>query len=52
MSANWTSGYVGDVSYTLGFYRELSTTFLHFCAVMNGVEAPALNRPLRYCELG
>jgi SAM-dependent methyltransferase len=52
MSANWTSGYVGDVSYTLGFYRELAPTFLHFCAVVNGVEGPALNRPLRYCELG
>jgi len=52
MSANWTSGYVGDVSYTLGFYRELAPTFLNFCAVVNGVAGPPLNRPLRYCELG
>ncbi len=52
MSANWTSGYVGDVSYTLGFYRELAPAFLNFCAVVNGVEGPLLNRPLRYCELG
>ena len=52
MSANWTSGYVGDVSYTLGFYRELAPTFLDFCAVVNGVAGPPLNRPLRYCELG
>jgi SAM-dependent methyltransferase len=52
MSANWTSGYVGDVSYTLGFYRELAPTYLNFCALMNNVEGPALNRPLRFCELG
>lgn len=52
MNANWTSGYVSDVTYTLGFYRELAPTFLHFCAVLNGVEGPALDKPLRYCELG
>lgn len=52
MSGTWTSGYVGDTSYTLGFYRELAPTFLNFCALMNGVEAPPLTKPLRYCELG
>ena len=50
MSANWASGYVGDGSYTLGFYRELAPRYLQFCAVLNGVEGPPLNRPLRSCE--
>jgi SAM-dependent methyltransferase len=45
------SGYVADVAYTLGFYRELAPTFLNMACVMSGVNVP-LNRPLRYCELG
>ena len=52
MSANWSSGYVSDVTYTLGFYRELAPTFLNFCALLNSVEGPDLSKPLRYCELG
>jgi SAM-dependent methyltransferase len=52
MTASWMSGYVADVSYTLGFYRELAPTFLNFACLMNGVEGPDLKRPLRYAELG
>jgi SAM-dependent methyltransferase len=52
MTASWMSGYVADVSYTLGFYRELAPTFLNFACLMNGVEGPDLSRPLRYAELG
>jgi SAM-dependent methyltransferase len=52
MSATWASGYVADVAYTLGFYRELAPTFLHFACIVNGVEGPPIDRPLRYCELG
>ncbi len=46
------SGYVADVTYTLGFYRELAPTFLNFSCLVNGIEGPPLNRALRYCELG
>jgi SAM-dependent methyltransferase len=52
MTASWTSGYISDVEYTLGFYRELAPTYLNFACLMNGVEGPDLNRPLRYAELG
>lgn len=46
------SGYVADVAYTLGFYRELAPTFLNFACVINGVASPEPEKPLRYCELG
>jgi SAM-dependent methyltransferase len=52
MAANWMSGYVADVAYTLGFYKELAPTFLNFACVINGVDAPEPEKPLRYCELG
>jgi len=46
------SGYVADVAYTLGFYRELAPSFLHLTSIVSGVEGPKLTQPLRYCELG
>jgi len=46
------SGYVGDVAYTLGFYRELSPTYLSLACVLNGVDGPNPTKALRYCELG
>lgn len=52
MSASWMSGYVGDVSYTLGFYRELAPTYLQAACVFNGVQGPDPTQALRYCELG
>lgn len=52
MSASWMSGYVGDVPYTLGFYRELAPTFLNMACVLNGIDGLRVKGPLRYCELG
>jgi SAM-dependent methyltransferase len=52
MTANWMSGYVADVNYTLGFYRELSPIYLDFACVVNGFEGIKVTKPLRYCELG
>lgn len=52
MTANWMGGYVADVAYTLGYYRELAPTFLNFACLANGVDAPAPEKQLRYCELG
>jgi SAM-dependent methyltransferase len=46
------SGYVADVVYTLGFYRELAPSFLHLTSIVNGVTGLKLTQPLRYCELG
>lgn len=52
MSAAWTAGYVSDVAYTLGFYRELAPEFLNYVCLTNGVEGLKRGRRLRYCELG
>jgi SAM-dependent methyltransferase len=52
MTANWMGGYVSDVAYTLGYYRELAPTFLQFACVANGVTTFDAEKPLRYCELG
>jgi SAM-dependent methyltransferase len=52
MSAKWTAGYVSDVAYTLGFYRELAPSFLNYVCIANGVQSIPTSRRLRYCELG
>lgn len=52
MSAAWMSGYVSDVAYTLGYYRELAPTFLQYVCTLNGFEGLREGRRLRYCELG
>jgi SAM-dependent methyltransferase len=50
--SNWTSGYVTDLGYVHGFYRELTPTILSFAALLNGFAGPDPNAPLAYCELG
>jgi SAM-dependent methyltransferase len=48
----WTSGYVAEVGYTHGFYRELTPAILQFSALTKGLVAPWKVSPLTYCELG
>ncbi len=50
--ASWTSGYVADIGYTHGFYRELTPNLLSFVALAQGQQAPDASAPLTYCELG
>ena len=40
--ADWTSGYVVDVDYTHGFYREQSPTHLGYLCLMQGIQPPGL----------
>jgi SAM-dependent methyltransferase len=49
---DWTSGYVADIGYTHGFYRELTPALLQMVAWAKGVNAPDAGKPLTYCELG
>jgi predicted O-methyltransferase YrrM len=49
---DWTDGYVSDIAYTTGFYRELSPGFLTFAAKLQGCHAPDPAAPFTYCELG
>jgi SAM-dependent methyltransferase len=52
MTPTWMSGYVGDVTYTLGFYRELAPSYLNYVCIISGVEGIPVGRTLRYCDLG
>ena len=48
---DWTEGYITDVEYTRGYYRELCPGILRLACLSAGVKPPAGN-PLRYLELG
>jgi SAM-dependent methyltransferase len=50
--SSWTSGYVADLVYTHGFYRELTPALLSFVALSRGQHGPEASSPLQYCELG
>jgi predicted O-methyltransferase YrrM len=50
--ADWNDGYVHDIAYTHGFYRELTPALLNFGLTLAGFEHPAIDRPFTYCELG
>jgi len=49
---DWSDGYVSDITYTVGFYRELAPSWLAFVAALQGKRAPDPDRPFAYCELG
>jgi SAM-dependent methyltransferase len=49
MTIDWSAGYVAEISYTYGFYRELTPSLLGFATLVSGHRAP---NPLTYCELG
>lgn len=49
---SWADGYVVDVDYTDGYYRELSPGLLRFVALLGGVEASNGGDGFTYCELG
>jgi len=46
------SEYITDVAYTGNFASFLAPAWLGYIAVLNGHDAPAADRPFRYCELG
>jgi SAM-dependent methyltransferase len=49
---DWTEGYIAEVEYTAGFYQELSPSHLAFATLLAGFQAPAVDQPFTYCELG
>ncbi|NYE63759.1 SAM-dependent methyltransferase [Duganella sp. 1224] len=49
---DWTSGYVSDIEYTSGFYREQSPDWLNFVCLLAGIAPVDLQQPFTYCELG
>jgi predicted O-methyltransferase YrrM len=50
--SDWNAGYVTDIPYTYGVYRELVPSLQRFAALAAGFAAPDPNEPLNYCELG
>lgn len=48
----WTQGYVSDIPYTYGFYRELAPNLLRMALTDAGFDTPDVAKPFRYCELG
>lgn len=52
MSHTWNDGYVSEIAYTYGVYRELAPGLLAFAALNRNVLAPDVAAPLTYCELG
>lgn len=50
--SDWNSGYVADIGYTHGFYRELTPIVLDFVALSKGMRSPDSAGPITYCELG
>lgn len=49
---NWADGYVVDIGYTHGFYRELTPALLQFVALLGETESADADRPFTYYELG
>lgn len=54
MSDHWAQGYVTDLEYLPGFYRDLAPAHLDLVCLLNSVAPPEPERPgrFRYCELG
>jgi predicted O-methyltransferase YrrM len=50
MSA-WTDGYVAEITYIPGFYREQTPSLMRLALTLRGFECPSLS-DFRYCELG
>ncbi|MFI5268997.1 MAG: class I SAM-dependent methyltransferase, partial [Chloroflexota bacterium] len=48
---DWTSGYVSEIDYTFGYYRELAPGLIDFALLASG-HAPPRRAGMRYLELG
>jgi len=49
---SWGEGYVVDVDYTHGYYRELSPSLLSFVGLLGSVQSIDITQPFTYYELG
>lgn len=52
--SNWAGGYITDIGYTSGYYRQQSPRHLALACLLTGVEPPDMSSdaPLTYLELG
>jgi len=49
--SDWNEGYITDVTYTYGFYKETSPAAIRFALLAAGHDAPPIDK-FSYCELG
>jgi SAM-dependent methyltransferase len=49
--ADWAAGYVTEIDYTHGYFRELCPTLLRYVLLQRGMAPPPGSKP-RYLELG
>ena len=49
---SWHEGYVTEIQYTHGFYRELTPALLRFVQLIRSVRSPSSSGRTSYCELG
>jgi SAM-dependent methyltransferase len=52
---NWTSGYVAEIDYTYGYYRELQPGLIDYAllfASQKPIRADTSSEPMQYLELG
>lgn len=52
MSTSWTAGYMTEINYTFGFYRELTPAMLQFAMTAANSLSPSFAEARTYCELG
>ena len=52
MSEVWSEGYVTDVGYTYGYYRETSPVYQRFCLLLRGLACSEPDENAAHCELG
>ncbi|MBM3546272.1 MAG: methyltransferase domain-containing protein [Alphaproteobacteria bacterium] len=52
MTQDWTGGYVADIEYVPGFYREQSPAFMDIACLLRSVEPPYRGEGWVYCDLG
>ncbi len=48
---DWTAGYITDIDYTHGYYRETSPCMIDFALLLRSYEPPSRTQ-MRYLELG
>jgi len=49
---DWAQGYVSDIPYTSGFYREVTPQHLACAVLLKGGQPPAADAGFEFCELG
>lgn len=52
VTGQWTDGYVAEIDYTHGFYREMVPASLGLALTLSGFDSPDLESSFKYCELG